>query len=173
MWVACLLLLAAVGLHAQPAPSLEDRVKAVFLFNFTQFVAWPEQAFPAAEAPLVIGVLGENPFGTYLREVVTGETMGSHPIVVEHYREGKDLKPCHILFVSAGNTHRLPEILQECQEKGILTVGDAPAFLAMGGMIRLYRQAGKIRLQINPERTRAAGLTLSAKLLRLADLSVP
>lgn len=48
----------------------EYQVKAVFLFNFAQFVTWPSQP---ADAPLVIGILGDDPFGSYLDETVRGE----------------------------------------------------------------------------------------------------
>ncbi len=67
---------------AQVAPDPEYQLKAVFLFNFAQFVEWPASAFPNAETPLVIGILGEDPFGAYLDETVRGETVNDRPLVV-------------------------------------------------------------------------------------------
>src|SRR4051812_12970096 len=66
-WLAALVLLGAVNpiAAAETAPSAAYQLKAVFLFNFAQFVEWPAGAFRAANSPLIIGVLGENPFGTY------------------------------------------------------------------------------------------------------------
>jgi hypothetical protein len=61
--MSMLLLSGGVELSAQTAAAPEYQVKAVFLFNFAQFVHWPPQAFPDAQAPLVIGVVGESPFG--------------------------------------------------------------------------------------------------------------
>ena len=60
-------------MSAQTTPSPEYQVKAVFLFNFAQFVDWPSKAFPEPQTPLVIGVVGEDPFGPYLDETVRGE----------------------------------------------------------------------------------------------------
>ena len=64
----------------EAARASEYQVKAVFLFNFAQFVDWPASAFPDATAPLVIGVLGDDPFGPYLDETVRGETVRGRPL---------------------------------------------------------------------------------------------
>ncbi|GAB3166105.1 hypothetical protein GCM10027291_10940 [Telluribacter humicola] len=172
VWYALLFFSTIFSLRAQPEPTLEYKVKAVFLFNFTQFISWPESAFTNVDSPLVIGVLGENPFGTYLRETVAGEKIGSHPIVVEQYPELKDIKPCHILFIDPDFNHSLKEVPILTPNRGVLTVSDSPNFIKQGGMIRFYTVNSKIRLVINPEPARRAGLTISSKLLRLADIHV-
>src|SRR5438128_12279187 len=76
---------------AQTAPAPEYQVKAVFLFNFAQFVEWPRNAFPETRAPLVIGVLGEDPFGSYLDETVRGEKVNDRPLVVQRYHRVEDI----------------------------------------------------------------------------------
>lgn len=67
-WLTLLLLLfaGAVSSSAQATTPQEYQIKAVFLFNFTQFVDWPPTAFVDPRTPLVIGVLGEDPFGLSL-----------------------------------------------------------------------------------------------------------
>jgi hypothetical protein len=67
--LACALLLAA-SLRAQS--SREYDLKAVFLYNFATFVEWPESVRPPAGQPIIIGILGRDPFGTVLDEVVAG-----------------------------------------------------------------------------------------------------
>ncbi|MEO7347924.1 MAG: YfiR family protein, partial [Opitutaceae bacterium] len=76
-----LLCLVQPAASAQPATSDEYKVKAAFLFNFAQFVEWPAQAFRPADAPLVIGILGDDPFGPYLDELVRGEKVGKRPLL--------------------------------------------------------------------------------------------
>lgn len=161
------------GLQAQPAPSLEYKIKATFLFNFTQFIDWPTASFAAIDAPFVIGILGEDPFGAYLDETVTGEKKEGHPLMVQRYRDITQLKPCHILFVQAGYQPRLRETLLATPTTGLLTVSDAPDFIGQGGIIRFYTQNSKIRIQINPKAAKAAELTVSSKLLRVADIYTP
>lgn len=148
----------------------EYQVKAVFLFNFTQFVEWPADAFAHASAPLVIGVLGEDPFGAYLDETVRGETVNGRPLIVARYRRIQEIGDCQMLFISRSETERLEQILASLVGKPVLTVGDVEEFARRGGMIDLATVSGKIQLRINLEAAKAARLTMSSKLLRPAKV---
>jgi YfiR/HmsC-like len=98
--------------QAQKLPSREYQLKAVFLFNFTQFVDWPPTAFPNEQAPMVIGVIGDNPFGSYLQETVSGEKVNGHPVVVENYTNAGEIKSCHILFVNLNEPRKREEVVE-------------------------------------------------------------
>ena len=171
-WPAALVMLLAVmpGLTAQAAPSREYQIKAVFLFNFTQFVEWPEQAFSEAQAPLVIGVLGEDPFGEILDETVRGEKLNNRPLVVRRYRRVEEITGCHVLFISRSETDRLESIFAALKGRSMLTVGDVESFARRGGMIRFVMENNRTRLKINVEAAKAVGLTISSKLLRPAEI---
>jgi len=153
---------------AQSSP--EYQLKAVFLFNFAQFVEWPASAFPEPDTPLGICILGEDPFGGYLDETVRGETVGNHPLAVQRYRTVDEIRDCHILFVSRREQGHLSEILDSLKGHSVLTVSDAERFASRGGMIRFVTDHNRIRLRINLEAARAANLTLSSKLLRPAQI---
>src|SRR6267154_357061 len=139
------LFLSGLNLPAQTTPP-EYRLKAVFLFNFAEFVSWPSEAFIDPQAPLVIGVLGENPFGTHLDEVVRGERVNNRQLVVERYRRVEDIKVCHILFISRSEAGRLDEILPRLKNRSVLTVSDIDRFAARGGIIRFINEKNRIRL---------------------------
>src|SRR5688500_9779692 len=111
------------------APSREYQIKAVFLFNFTQFVDWPANAFENEQSPLVIGVIGDNPFGAYLAQTVSGEQINGHPLAVQHYKNDEEIKSCHILFVNVSETKKLEQVQETVKGKNILTVSDHPDFL--------------------------------------------
>ena len=163
-----LLLVFANIAHGQP--SREYQVKAVFLFNFAQFVEWPAEAFPGAQTPLVIGVLGEDPFGAFLDETVRGEKVNNRPLVVERYRRVEEIKTCHVLFISGSEANHLDQILSSLKVRKILTVGDTEGFARAGGMIRFMTEAKKTRLRINLKAAQDARLTISSKLLRPAEI---
>jgi hypothetical protein len=165
---AVLLGLAAVGPARGAPPSVEYQIKAVFLFNFAQFVEWPPGAFRDPRAPFVIGVLGEDPFGTYLDEAVRGEKIGERPLVVRRYRRGEDIADCNILFISRSEAGRIDPIIASLRGHSVLTVGEDDGFIRQGGILRFVTENHKIRLRINVEAARAAGLTISSKLLRPA-----
>src|SRR5262245_22285190 len=107
-----------------PVPLPEYQVKAAFLFNFARFVEWPSDAFADARSPLVIGVLGPDPFGAELDEVVRGKTVHGRSIVVQRYARPSDVGPCHVLFVGRGEAGRLRRGLGALKDGRVLTVGE-------------------------------------------------
>lgn len=159
---------------AAPAElSAEYRVKAGFLFNFPQFVEWPARAFRDAAAPIVIGVLGDDPFGRYLDELVQGERVGNRPLVVRRFHRVEDIADCQILFVHHSESAQFDRLLAALRGRSVLTVGEDEGFERAGGMVRFTIENNKVRLRINPEAAKADELTISSKLLRLATLVPP
>lgn len=161
------IVISALVAKAQTAPSAINQVKAVFLYNFTQFVNWPPEAFAGSNSPFVIGVLGPNPFGGYLDKVVEGETVGGRSIVVRHYTTAAEARNCHLLFV---NKEAPREDLESLAGSAVLTVGDREHFVRAGGMIGFYLDKNKIRFFINTKNAKAANISISSKLLRLANV---
>lgn len=170
--VHCMLLSAQTNTSksAQTNTSKEYQIKAVFLFNFAQFVEWPASAFPEEKAPLIIGVFGDDPFGTYLDQAVRGEKVNNHPLVIQRYRNIEDVKECHILFINLSDKEQVTQTCKSLKGKNTLTVSDGSGFIKQGGMIRFVKESNKIKFQINPEAAKADSLTISSKLLRLADV---
>jgi hypothetical protein len=160
-------------LAAQGANSKEYQVKAVFLYNFAHFTEWPTGVLGEANSPLVIGILGDDPFSSNLDEIVRGEKVNNHPLVVQHYQQVEDIKACHVLFVSRSETKHLERIFTTLKSRSILTVGDADGFAKRGGMIRLVTENNKIRFRVNLEAAKAANVTISSKLLRAAEIVLP
>ena len=159
-------------LFAQTSATREYQIKAAFLFNFTQFVEWPSSAFSSPNAPLVIGVLGKDPFAGYIEETVSGENVNGHPLIVQHYSSTEDIKTCHVLFINQAE-NKQAQYIADLKGRSILTVSDTPDFLKQNGMIRFYTKNNKIQLQINLDATKTSKLTISSKLLRLAEIFVP
>lgn len=154
--------------------SREYDLKAVLLFNLTRFVEWPAAAFPDPDAPMIIGILGQDPYGETLDEVVRTESYGRHKIQVVRYRTIEAVRNCQILYVGSSEQPNLPRILRGLAGRPILSVGEFDGFATAGGMVRLFQNAeGKIRIRINLGAVRAAGLTVSGKLLRVAEIINP
>lgn len=165
--------LGAPSGRAETDLSPEYQLKAVFLFNFAQFVEWPAEAFPDPKAPLVIGVLGKDPFGAYLDELVNGEKIGDRLLVIRRYGRVEDLTACHILFISRSEARNLDTIVTRLKERSLLTVSDAETFTRQGGMVRFAMENGKIRLRINVEAAKASKLLISSKVLRPDTIAPP
>lgn len=148
----------------------EYQVKAVFLFNFTQFVGWPPATNTDAQAPMVIGILGEDPFGSYLDDTVRGEKVGDRPLIVRRYRRLEDVDDCQILFISRSEAIRFEQIATYLRARSILTVSDADQSGKRGGIVRFVTENDRVKLRINVSSAKIAGLTISSKLLRVAEI---
>lgn len=162
---ALLALIWLSGASGAPQPA-EYQVKAVFLFNFTQFVSWPRESLPDPQAPFVIGVLGRDPFGRALEDAIRGEQVAGRPLVIERYRTRADLKPCQILFIDRSASAEIEGVLRELEHTGTLTVTDFDVGADPDVVIRFFTENQRIRLRINMDSARDAGLTISSKLLR-------
>lgn len=154
---------------AAPTAVSEYDVKAAFLFQFTRFVQWPAESFSAPDAPLLICVLGRNPFGSSLHDISRGETADSHDLVVRSHDRVEDLDECHIVFVGGTDAATAAKALEHLAGKRVLTVSDTADFAQRGGVIGFVNVDGKLRLQVNRGAAEASQLRISAKLLRLAD----
>lgn len=165
---ACLL--AGPPARAQDPSASEYQVKAVFLYNFAQFVSWPAETLADSTAPIVIGVLGDDPFGAILDNTLRNERLGARPFEVRRFQTAAEVTDCHILFISGGRNVRPDQQLASFTHRPILTVSEASRFAQRGGMIGFVMDRNHVRLQINLEAAQAAGLTISSKLLRVADV---
>jgi hypothetical protein len=153
---------------AAPA-AREYEIKAAFLLHFSRFVEWPASAFASPDAPLFICVLGDDPFGPALEEIVRNERVETHPITVERYQVAGNVDRCHILFVGRSAEPLQRRILDLVRGKSILTVSDEEEFTQRGGVIGFVTVNGKVKLQVNRSSAQRADLRISSRLLRLAD----
>jgi len=164
-----LLALALTAQAAPPSPN-EYALKAVFLYNVVRFVDWPASAFSSRKDPLVIGIVGPDPFGPLLYEAIAGETYQGRPITVAHYARPRDIRHCHLLFVGRANHDRLDQILAKAAGQTMLTVGETDYFLDHGGMIALTAYKNRVHLQINGTTLAKSRLGVSSKLLQVAQI---
>jgi len=72
--------------------SSEYLIKAGFIYNFAKFVEWPSATFSQPDSPIVIGVLGTDPFGNVLDRIVEDKKIGPRGFVVKRYKWGKGPK---------------------------------------------------------------------------------
>ncbi len=169
-WAACALLLQCFltpSAYANPEnkPTQYD-VEAAYLFNFGKFVGWP--AAPAADAPFVICVLGQDPFGPILDGTVAGETLKGRQVEDKRISRPQEATGCSILYISSSESGRLSRILPVIHEAPVLTVSDIPDFVQQGGMIQFVLRDGRVRFEVNLAPAQSNGLSVSSELLKVA-----
>jgi hypothetical protein len=194
LFFGILLMLAAplAGTPAAADASLDTvAVKAGYLLTLAEFVEWPATAFPDTATPIVLGVLGEDPFGPELEKLrgrkVDGRTIeirrfkGSlefrgeetpgrrqEDLAQKRSRKIRELKACHILFIGSSEKDFLAAILKSVKDASVLTVGELSEFTRSGGVVGFAGSGGRIGIEINLSAAEEARLKFSSKLLSMA-----
>ena len=165
------LVLVAAASPGQAAETVIDEyhMKGAFLLNFAKFVDWPAQAFKTADAPIVICVLGQSPFGAELEKAARATLVDKRPLSMRQVIDSRESHECHIVFVSSAERKRSRMLLEAVQGGNVLTVGETEGFVASGGVIAFRLEGEKIRIEISIAAADRAGLHISAKLLSLAQ----
>jgi hypothetical protein len=167
---ACAVLAMVVGRAEGQAQAVgEYQVKAAFLYSFAKFVEWPADAAPEADL-FVISIVGDDPFGRTLDDVLRDKMVGPRKVVVRRVPHGQEPGPSHIVFISESEAQRLPGLLKRLQGAPVLTVGEAEQFAERGGVVRLRTENNRVRLDINVGVAERAHLRISSELLKLARI---
>ena len=148
----------------------EYLVKATCLLNFAKFIEWPAGTFASPDAPLIIGVLGEDPFVEDLDDAIKAQkTINGRALVARRSEELSALGTCQIVFIRLTDARRLGTALDRLRGTAVLTVGESADFLEQGGMIKFNRREAKVRFQISDPVAKKAGLKIDSRLLGLAE----
>lgn len=160
-------LLLLPGSYAQ-TPT-EQEVKAVYVYNFVNFVEWPENAFENSASSFVIGIAGSETYSKLIEELVKGETYKGRSIQVRNIADQEGAKSCHVLFIDH-TSQIVSQLISATKGKPVLTVSEMDDFLVDGGMIRFFLDQSKVRIEINQKLASDHNLQISAKLLRLSKI---
>jgi hypothetical protein len=177
--VFCLLYLAFPARPVEPSPIPHDKeapseyeLKAIYLYNFLQFVQWPEEChFPGGHAQeiAVVGGTSLQPVLLSLQAKLREKNKDLTLVFYDSYQEGMNLSNCCLLFIASSEMKKIPEILKSLDGKQVLTVTDAGEEVDSGVMITLLSRQNKIRWAVNRKPVTEAGLKMSAKLLEIAE----
>jgi len=155
---------------AQSAAPGEYQLKAAFLFNFAKFIDWPTTSFSNPQERFSICILGADPFGSGMDELLQGKTIADRRVSVERSHQLAEMRHCQMVFVSSSEKARVREILEGLKGTNALVVGETEGFAAAGGTIQFAIEDNHVRFLINTDAADRAGLKVSSKLLSLAHV---
>ncbi len=161
---------ASAAAQDQPSITLEHQVKIAFLYNFARFVEWPRSTFARPDAPVVLGILGNDAFYAEIESMLEGKIVDLHPLVIRRFRSVEQAHGSQILFIGGSPRTDLARVLDLLGRLPVLTVGDADQFATQGGMIGFRMEDNKVRFEINVDAAERSGLKLSSKLLSVARI---
>lgn len=146
----------------------EYDVKAAMLYRFAQFLEWPTNRISAPDAPVVFGIVGQDPFGPRIDALLRDQKVGQRPVRIERFSITGALTNTHLLFVSNSVNSETEKLLASVRTHPVLTVGETEDFTRKGGHIRLYIDAKKPRFEINLAALERSGLKMHSQVLKLA-----
>jgi hypothetical protein len=157
-----------------PSPSSgrprEYKVKSAFLFNFIRFTTWPKGVFEKRDSPIVMTVVGKDPFGEVLEETFRGKELHGRSIAIKRTAAVQGCKDAHLVFAGKLSEKERAKLLEFCAGRPVLLVGEANGFAQDGASVNFYVDQRKVRFEINTQSTKEAGLTLSSEILKLARI---
>ena len=171
-WLALFCLVSIVG-HASaadPQPLSESQIKAGFVFNFTRFVDWPSSAFATPASPFLVCILGAAPIAALLAETAAGKEVSGRRLTIKSKKPTDELRGCQVLYLGAIEERQEILVLEIVNGSNALTVSEIHGFAPAGGMIGFVVQENKVKLEINLEATKHAGLKVSSKLIAVSRL---
>jgi hypothetical protein len=148
----------------------EYELKAAMLYNLTNFVDWPDSAYPDPRLSLHLCVLGKDPFGNALTFTVSNKPASVKPVSIRYLQSDREFGGCHILYISSSERGSATQIFSTVNGSGVLTVGEMTQFAAHGGMIQFSLEDRRVRFDINLDAASRSGLRISSKLLALAHV---
>lgn len=155
---------------AQEKPADPYLVKAAALYKIAGYVKWAEPLFRAKDAPLTVAVFGSDPFGPLLDTALRGKKIGTHPLEIARIPALENWRECRVLFVPEGEEAALEKLGEQCKGRSVLLLGDSLAAAEHGAGIALYIEKSKLRIAVNIDALRAAGVEVSSELLKLAKV---
>ena len=146
----------------------EYQLKAVFIYNFSKFIEWPESAFADSNANFEVCVIGDNPFGDTL-QALNNRSYKTHPLLVNYPQTIDEAKTCRILYVGdSKNSPQWKDLIKNIGDAPVLTVSSSEDAVQSGIGVGFIIKEGKIRWALNLNATRKAQLKVSAKLIEIA-----
>jgi hypothetical protein len=166
--------LPAVLQAATASAAPEYSIKAGYILLFTRYVEWPSSAFATPTAPIVVCVLGADPFGSVLDETLAGQTSQKRPLSVRRVSDAEAAEQCHVVFIATASTQPQPndltsQWLDTLAEHPVLTITETPATLEQGAMLCFVSEAeggqARIRFEASLHSMHRAGLSASSQML--------
>jgi hypothetical protein len=173
--VILLIVAGALAVSTQPASAQTDQVgeyelKAAILYNLIRFVEWPTSAYADSQAPTVLCILGQDPFGNSLNTLEQKKDASGRPVSIRQLKNENGIRDCHVLYISSSERKTVAQIWTRLKGSSVLTVGEMSQFAVQGGVIQFTLEDKQVHFQINLDAASRMELKISSRLLVLARI---
>ena len=175
--LTALLLGPTATARGAPAPQRADpergehELKAAFLYNFIRYTTWPRSSFENSRSPIVLTVVGTDPFGETLESTFKDKRLHGRSVEIKrHKRVPKGALHGHLIFAASLSAKDRKVLLERCADRAMFVVGEAAGFGEQGACANFFLEDQRIRFEMNPGAIRKARIDVSSELLKLARI---
>jgi len=165
----CIILYTGIFAHSQTLFGPEYSVKAAFVYNFTKFVEWPEEAYMDANDFIILCIIPDSPNTDVFLSLQDKKVRGKR-IIVKKCDKIEELQGCNILFLDSTDKAFIQKVLRETRDRNILTIGHMKGFSQDGGIINFFTEEGRLRFEVNLDAAQRADLKLGSQILMSAEI---
>ncbi len=167
---AVLLLLWALTAMVSPSRAAEqyseDAVKAAFLYRFTGYVDWPEEAL--ASPDFTLAVLGAEGVASELQRLLPGHPVKNRPTQVRKIASVNELGDAQVLFIGLGRAEDARAAIAALAMRPVLVVTDEERGLDAGSAVNFLVVDRRVRFEISLIAAERSGLRISSDMLSVA-----
>ena len=141
-----------------------EKVKALFIYNFIKNVEWPQNN---AQGDLIVGVLGSNAMKGELESLTSTQRVGNQAIKVKTFSSPEEVTNCHVLYVSPGKSGQIANLSSKLNNQSTLIISDGRNGIAQGAGINFTINDDKLKFEISKNRIEQHGMKVSSNLVKM------
>lgn len=166
--LAIFLAVALVAMTPAGPPDDKDtnsRLKALYIYNFSKNVDWPESY---KSGNFIIGVVGEHNVYNKLISLYSSKSIGSQPIEIKKFAKVSEVGKCHVLFLPEESSDMLPDIVKSLSKSSTLLVTETDGGLDKGSIINFVVVDNRLSFEIHAKTASKRKLIIGNQLIELA-----
>lgn len=165
-WLTVLALHSLCAAPSQAEEQLinENQAKAAFVYNVIRYVTWP----PPNSDTVLIGIFGKGSISSEWQNL-SGKVINGKKLKIFKSNDLDEMLDCQIVVLEETSPQKLSRTLRLLSNYPILSIGDSPAFISLGGKLNISLINNRISFSVNLAQARAVGLDISSNLLKLAS----
>lgn len=156
---------------SQSVTGQEYEVKVGFIYNFINYVTWPEGIFADNSEPLILCLISDNPNSDVIFKL-NGKSVQGRKINVIAYSGVSCVTQSHVMFFATQDKAVIQKVLNMAHGLGILTIGEVDGFTSLGGSVNFFEESNHLRFQVNINAVKHEGLKMRSQLLGSAQIVI-
>jgi hypothetical protein len=159
LFISFIILLFNINSFAQ-----NEKFKALFMYNFTKYLEWPESY---RQGDFIITVIGESALVDELKIIAEKKKVGFQPIIIQKITSLDQINKCHIIYIPESKTSQINEIKNKLSSSSTVIISDNPGAIAKGAGINYVVNSGKQVFEISKSNLEKQNIKVGADLLSL------